>query len=1552
MTASCDGARGEGSFAVHFAWDENLPPASSPPLYLFASLEQWPGGDVAQRYTLGQAGPVQSGTEATLTFANLAYGDDRVVVARVREAPDVAAPVLYFGISERFTIVPGERRDVRVLLQLTPVPGLTAAGATNAVAIYANGVAAASVPSAVVDLHLRVTSATHATVANDAAFSVGVRSFVLAELTALPDGAVVIPDWDLNAGMSPWSRAIDGTRNVFVKVANDFGFESEPAFASARLDRERPSAVGCALSYRPGATNPLFAVQGATVGTVASVTLNTSEPLLAAPALAAVHGSSSLTFAPDVARSTSTFFAYELAVTQELEAVDGSYELRATLIDEAGNAAASDLCGLVLVVDRQAPDIFRLVNLDRLKHLRIPWGNDQTAGVPAHFMMPADLPATADLVDLSQNPIAADAFRQPGEVLVAVRAYDSRWQGRLLGTSAPTATGWSAVKLAGGDSEQLWVSAIDRAGNESEQARVAHSEWVATTGGKIPGRIAANPTVVELTPDLSRALHPTARQEPMLDELRKVDRTDGRGLESGTTAVWRDLTAPARQPMGLVGHRAVYDPTHGSIVLFGGAQNGNDVWEMRLSVGNWSRRTGVGAVPAGRTHHGMALDAGRGTVVVFGGVQNDSDTIWEWESATGGWTRSQCLGGCPAWSGDDPWETEIAYDSLRRRVVAYGGALEGTWEWDAASSMWTQAATAPQSPPARTDHTMVFDPLRGVTVLFGGTVGGTALASNDLWEWDGARWLARHPDGPLPSSRRAAAMVFDRRRGEVLVAGGAASGDLAVLDDLWAWDGARDEWREVVPEGDRPPARMHHALVYDDGADALVTIGGCGEVAEPCGVILTDVWALVGDTWRELSRSSVVPPARRHFDGAFDAKRRRIVVFGGYDAAGAPLGDTWEWDTDTGNWQERTPMTLNPAPRAGHALYFDPALGKVVLFGGDDGTRALGDLWTWDGSAGVWQEAWSPPHPPGPGDPFPAPRFDHAMRSLPRPAASEVGLLVGGCASRTGSECDTLLGDAWLWDGVAGSWTELTAGGPPPRSQHGLAVDPVRGKVVVSGGQIESGGGIVADATTWEWDVALDAWSSSTRCYYLGACNWLSTSMAFDPWQRRVALFGGETASLRNWTLYWEPTFKDWLVVRVTGAMPSERKEHVVLFDDTGDAMWVFGGTTTTGPINDLWQLRSGTAGRPGALWTIPAGSVLQGTGDLEFVGLSVAAKAGATGYDDLGARVDGVAMLIWDTSAGGEWKPIAQDAAGAESPATLTASVLDARELRHLLLGDEKQISLALAAVASQSRGPAGARLLVDYLEVRVTYRIRSVQSECYGECQLAPLAAAYCVQDSTLCHCDAESGQWTQTSCAEFCHVPAAEAPRCVQRSVSRGPVEYCDCSLDCTNDAAVQASCYSWQHNPCTCAASDPCQWVNDQSCDLTCEVILPGGAFDDSIDCDVDCSDTAALASTCEAQSYTRCTCAAADPCGWTGDGYCDHSYCAWLSPSDHLEDAADCQPDCSDLANVLGACGQGRANRCTCAASDPCRWADDGYCDLACVLGFSDDQFDDTRDCGL
>src|SRR5690606_33781315 len=117
-------------------------------------------------------------------------------------------------------------------------------------------------------------------------------------------------------------------------------------------------------------------------------------------------------------------------------------------------------------------------------------------------------------------------------------------------------------------------------------------------------------------------------------------------------------------------------------------------------------------------------------------------------------------------------------------------------------------------------------------------------------------------------------------------------------------------------------------------------------------------------------RSTVVRPSPRfHFAMAYDASRKRCVLFGGA-LWGTPnsRADTWEWDGT--QWLQVTPVSGGPPARRDHAMTYDSVRRRVLLFGGSDaGSTLFDDLWSWDGS--VWTRL--------PSTNRPTPRQEHAF---------------------------------------------------------------------------------------------------------------------------------------------------------------------------------------------------------------------------------------------------------------------------------------------------------------------------------------------------------------------------------------------------------------------------------------------------------------------------------------------------------------------------------------------------------------------------------------------
>lgn len=237
------------------------------------------------------------------------------------------------------------------------------------------------------------------------------------------------------------------------------------------------------------------------------------------------------------------------------------------------------------------------------------------------------------------------------------------------------------------------------------------------------------------------------------------------------------------------------------------------------------------------------------------------------------------------------------------------------------------------------------------------------------------------------------------------------------LNDTWIWRGG---WHRLSPAAS-PSPRMGPGLVYDNAAGNIVLFGG----TDAGGNFLDDTWTWDGITWTQQFPS--VSPSGRRFDGqgmAYDAVNGNTVFFGGIGPGGSVFGDTWTWNGLIKTWTRQLPAS-SPSPRRTMMAY-DYSTKTVVLFGGDNGTSGCcNDTWTWDGT--TWTERFpaSAPSPRG-------------MAEMAYDANLGAVVLFGGAGSTPGSQSN----QTWLWTGT--NWKEIyPATVPTARWAAGMAYDPL-----------------------------------------------------------------------------------------------------------------------------------------------------------------------------------------------------------------------------------------------------------------------------------------------------------------------------------------------------------------------------------------------------------------------------------------------------------------------------------------------------------------------------
>ena len=230
--------------------------------------------------------------------------------------------------------------------------------------------------------------------------------------------------------------------------------------------------------------------------------------------------------------------------------------------------------------------------------------------------------------------------------------------------------------------------------------------------------------------------------------------------------------------------------------------------------------------------------------------------------------------------------TGMGWDGDRDVLVRYGGiplpsqeCSPETWEWD--TTEWRQVGA--EAPELCDHHELAWDASAGRMLLVGGGRAQQLMPGTSAW--DGTAWRQLTDAGPPPRAHHG--FVADEVNAQVVAYGGLDNFHL--FGDLWAWDGSA--WEELTVEGDGPGPRSHHGLAA--GPDGVLLFGGASRIST-FGSLVDETWLLVDGKWSRLDAPG--PSARGLPALGYDPGRGAFVLYGGFDAQGAALADTWEWD--------------------------------------------------------------------------------------------------------------------------------------------------------------------------------------------------------------------------------------------------------------------------------------------------------------------------------------------------------------------------------------------------------------------------------------------------------------------------------------------------------------------------------------------------------------------------------------------------------------------------------------------------------------------------------
>lgn len=691
------------------------------------------------------------------------------------------------------------------------------------------------------------------------------------------------------------------------------------------------------------------------------------------------------------------------------------------------------------------------------------------------------------------------------------------------------------------------------------------------------------------------------------------------------------ITSPEKpSPRSL--HAMAYDPLRRKVVLYGGYNESDhthgfgdvsdETWEYTSdgATGSWTLMPPTPRGPVSLAGPGMVWDASSGLVLLHGGTTVPyateaaglDDRTWSWNGTN--WVKLL--------SGPSVWGLGMAFDSERSTAMIFGGfsrSVEADWTGEAwekkPKGEWELIASGP---PARGHPALAFHERRKRFVMVGG-VGDSADNGEEAFEYiPGIGWLLmpRLPDG---QGRAGAKMVYDSKRGVMVLTGGAGGGapngdDGGRYSDTWELWPALDlimgftnrteavcttPTITVVAQGVGPFQyrwRRDRQYLTDDNhfsgtRTRVLTINGLlhsdagkydVEVTDSCvpqNVLISGTTTLtVVPNAEWVLRGGNGPPPRFNHAMAYDAGRHVTVLFGGRTNAAAlySFNDLWEWDgagwtqrmqnTTTNGWTNilgnwRVTHKERPVQRAHHAMGYDSQRGRIVLFGGqartpDGGIATLKDLWEWDGARWHFRTTNGP-----------APRFDCSMAY---DQARERMVLLGGQIDG-GTIADHKV--VWEWDG--NQWhTNLPSSGPVGSRAARMTYDRYRNAVVFGPTLAELG----LFSHYWEfWDWNGTNWTLTTPVDYLKypiqetLQNTRSGALAFDSNRRRSIWFG--SIDHTN-TLFFDGI--EWTRLPKSSNSPPGRIFEAMAYDSHRQVTVMVGGALTPGgniATNDVWEL-------------------------------------------------------------------------------------------------------------------------------------------------------------------------------------------------------------------------------------------------------------------------------------------------------------------------------------------------------------------------------------------
>lgn len=306
----------------------------------------------------------------------------------------------------------------------------------------------------------------------------------------------------------------------------------------------------------------------------------------------------------------------------------------------------------------------------------------------------------------------------------------------------------------------------------------------------------------------------------------------------------------------------------------------------------------------------------------------------------------------------------------------------------------------------------------------------------------------------------------------------------------------------------------------------------------------------------------VTPPAIDGGAMCWDPVRGRMIVFGGRNGTIA-RNDVWAMTPGpTVKWQQLAPLGTPPSPRFAPTMVYDSIRDRMIVYGGSPNTNTpLADAFelTLSGTP-KWNPIVAPNPPPG--------RL--ASVSVFDPDGDRMIVFSGLSGFNN-------LGDTWQLSFAGGTpaWTQLSFTDPTPgaRSWSTAVYDAIGKRMVICGGAIGQGPPLVVFGSD-VWTLSLTGTPAWTNSQNGGAPGLRGRAAMYDSDLHRMVLFGGWNGN--DWRSDVAVLDLDTMVLGPAIPMtekPWECERACMAYDPVGKRGVVFGGSHGAAQVNRAWSL-------------------------------------------------------------------------------------------------------------------------------------------------------------------------------------------------------------------------------------------------------------------------------------------------------------------------------------------------------------------------------------------